>query len=68
MVEYTVDVVQPSGSDEGAVVVAAVAVAVAVTGQTVVPMTMVSVVTWPTLPGQSVTVAAQLVMVYVVVE
>jgi hypothetical protein len=38
-----------------------------VIGQTVVLTAMVSVVTWPILPGQSVTVAAQLVMVYVVV-
>jgi hypothetical protein len=38
-----------------------------VMGQTVVLTAMVSVVTWPILPGQSVTVAAQLVMVYVVV-
>lgn len=34
-----------------------------VMGQTVVLTAMISVVTWPILPGQSVTVAAQLVMV-----
>jgi hypothetical protein len=38
-------------------------VSVAVTGQTVVEMAMISVVTWPTLPGQSVTVGAHDVMV-----
>jgi hypothetical protein len=40
---------------------------VAVTGQTVVDTAMISVVTWPILLGQSVTVAAHEVMVYVVV-
>ena len=41
--------------------------ATSVMGQTVVPTGMISVVTCPILPGQSVTVGAQLVMVYVVV-
>lgn len=55
---------------EGVAVAVAVAlvagVGSSVTGQTVVPMTTISVVT---LPGQSaVTVGAQLVMVYVLVE
>jgi len=63
VVVYTVDVVQPSGSDEvasGALVAVSVA---SVMGHTVVLMAMVSVVTWPILPGQSVTVVAHEVIV-----
>jgi hypothetical protein len=42
--------------------------ATSVMGQTVVLTAITSVVTWPILAGQSVTVDAQLVTVYVVVE
>ena len=42
-------------------------IAGAETGQTVVERTMVSVVTWPILAGQFVTVGAQDVMVYTLV-
>jgi len=42
-------------------------VSVSVTGQTVVYREMISVVTEPSLAGQFVTVAAQLVMVYTMV-
>lgn len=59
------EVVQPeAGSDdEVGCWGAAVSVSLAVTGHTVVEMAMVSVVTWPILPGQSVTVGAHDVMV-----
>lgn len=64
-----VEVVQPSGSDDSVdelAEAAAEAVAVAVTGQTVVVTAITSVVTCPI--GQFVTVAAHDVIVYVVVE
>ncbi len=50
-----------------AVSTAAAELAAAATGQTVVYKNTVSVVTWPILAGQSVTLAAQLIIVYVVV-
>jgi hypothetical protein len=49
--------------EEAAVVGYGAAVSVAVTGQMVVYKEMMSVVTWPILAGQSVTVAAHEVMV-----
>jgi hypothetical protein len=47
--------------------VAGADVSVSVTGQTVVYSEIISVVTEPSLAGQFVTVAAQLVMVYTMV-
>lgn len=64
-VSVRVEVTSVAGAEVGRTEVA-VAVALAGledTGQTVVPMTMVSVVTWPMLAGQLVTVGAQLVIV-----
>lgn len=65
---YTVDVVYGMTDAGGATgvdvdVVSPPLPSVSVTGQTVVYRLMISVVTWPSLPGQFVTVGAQLVMV-----
>lgn len=68
-----VEVVKPAGMDStGTEVVmmpvgALAEVSMAVTGQTVVAIGTTMVVTWPILPGQSVTSGAQLVMVETVV-
>jgi hypothetical protein len=58
-----VEVVQEVGCSGAKVSDEVVVVAAPVTGHTVVEMAMVSVVTWPILPGQSVTVGAHDVMV-----
>ena len=69
VVTRIVDVTYP-GSDSGTNCVEVglePGFSVSVTGQTVVEMAMISVVTWP-LPGQLVTVGAHEVIVYVRVE